>query len=75
VANDATVTHSSFWDLLNRAGGRGKDVICVGTDKPDRADYDNEDHRQYDRVLGDVLAFVGPNDFYQLLQATFILPQ
>jgi len=41
----------------------GKDVVRVRTDKPNRTDYENQNHRQHNRVLSDILAFVGAKKF------------
>ena len=46
----------------------------MGAYQPDRAHYKDQDHRQDDRVLGDILSFVRPNNLYQIVQVAFILP-
>src|SRR6266568_390648 len=44
--------------LLDRACGRREYCVGVGTDQADRTNYNDEDHRQHNRILGDILGFV-----------------
>ena len=45
-------------DLLNRTSNRGEDVIRIGTDEPDRTNYNHQNHRQHDCVFSDVLSVI-----------------
>jgi hypothetical protein len=42
--------------LLDRASHLGKDITCIRRNQMDCAHYNNEDHRQHDRVFGYILA-------------------
>src|SRR2546427_7975642 len=44
--------------LLDRARSRREYCVGVGTDQTDRTNDNNEDHRQHNRILGDILGFV-----------------
>src|SRR2546423_2732901 len=44
--------------LLDRARGRREYCVGVGTDQADRTNDNNEDHRQHNRILGDILGFL-----------------
>jgi hypothetical protein len=47
--------------LLNRACDAGEGIIRVGANQTNRANDENQNHRQHNGVLGDVLAlFVVP---------------
>ena len=47
--------------VCDGAGDRGKDVIRIAADEPDRSNHNAQNDRQHDRVFGDVLAFLlGP---------------
>jgi len=49
------------WILLDRAADVGEDVAGVGADEAHGADYDDEDDREHDGILGYVLTlFVVP---------------
>ena len=53
--------------LLNRTGDVGEDVVGVRADQSYRSHDQNQNHRQHDGVLGDVLSLVfGPNSLNQL---------
>src|SRR6266567_8741931 len=44
--------------LLDRACGRREYCVGVGTDQADCTNDNDEDHRQHNRILGDILGFV-----------------
>src|SRR5579864_592984 len=44
--------------LLKRAGHRRERIVGVGTNQPDGADHQHQDHSQHDRIFGDILALI-----------------
>jgi hypothetical protein len=44
--------------LLDRAADVGEDVLGVGADEADRANYDDKDNREHDGILGYVLTLL-----------------
>jgi hypothetical protein len=49
--------------LLDRAADVREDVLGVGPDEADGADYNDQDHRQHDGILGYVLTLLVSPEF------------
>jgi hypothetical protein len=53
--------------LLDGTGDRGENVIGIGSDEPDRSNDNDQDYRQHDGILRDILSLlVAPKSAYKL---------
>jgi hypothetical protein len=50
--------------LLHRACRARKRIVRISTYEADGADHKDQNHCEHDRILGDVLAFLGTQKFY-----------